>query len=194
MPANEDLTRLTAMRRPDRAVEDEGWIRALLHRTPVGVLATAHDGQPFVNSNLFVYEEDKAAIFIHTARQGRTRSVAERNPRGAFTVFEMGRLLPADVALEFSVEYSSVVVFGRLAVVEDAAQASHYLQILLDKYAPHLEAGRDYRPPVPAELRRTTVLRLAISDWSGKQKAVAADFPGAYWYGATGDAGKTDRQ
>ena len=29
------------------------------------------------------------------------------------TVFEMGRLLPADEALEFGVEYSSVVVSGR---------------------------------------------------------------------------------
>ncbi|NJK79079.1 MAG: pyridoxamine 5'-phosphate oxidase family protein, partial [Chloroflexaceae bacterium] len=47
-----------------------------------------------------------------------------------------GRLLPADVALEFSVEYSGVMVFGSATIVQDEAEASHALQLLLDKYFP----------------------------------------------------------
>jgi hypothetical protein len=52
--------------------------------------------------------------------------------------------------------------------------------MLLDKYAPHLEAGRDYRPTTDDELKRTAVYRVDIESWSGKQKEVEADFPGAY--------------
>jgi nitroimidazol reductase NimA-like FMN-containing flavoprotein (pyridoxamine 5'-phosphate oxidase superfamily) len=171
------------MRRSDRAVEDEEWIRTMLHSAAVGTLATAHDDQPFVNSNLFVYDEAAHAIYTHTASTGRTRSTIECNPKVCFTVFEMGRLLPASTALEFSVEYSGVVIFGNATVVEDEAEATRALQQLLDKYAPHLTAGSDYRPPVAEELKRTAVYKIAIDDWTGKRKSVSADFPGAFHYG-----------
>lgn len=182
---------LSAVRRSDRAVTDETWIRALLHRAPVGYLATLHGDQPFINSNLFVYDEAAHVIYLHTARKGRTQANISENgsnppterPKICFTVTEMGRLLPADVALEFSVEYKGVVVFGRSELITDPDQAGAALQKLLDKYAPHLKPGRDYRPVVAEELKRTAVFRITIEEWSGKKKEVADDFPGAFYYG-----------
>ena len=171
------------VRRSDRAVEDEAWIRALLHRAPTGTLATVFEGQPFINNNLFVYDEPAHAIYMHTARLGRTRSNLELDERVCFSVHEMGRLLPADTALEFSAEYAGVVVFGRGAVVQDEDQATGALQKLLDKYFPHLHPGQEYRPITPEELARTAVYRIQIVEWSGKKKQVGDDFPGAFLYG-----------
>lgn len=170
------------MRRSDRAVTDEAWIKALLQRAPIGVLATVHAGQPFLNPNLFCYDEAAHAIYFHTARMGRTRANVESTQRVCFSVYEMGRLLPADTALEFSVEYSSVIVFGAVARIGDAQQAGDALSALLRKYAPHLQPGQDYRSIVAAELVRTSVYRLAIEEWSGKSKVTPEDFPGAYPY------------
>ncbi|MCP5094907.1 MAG: pyridoxamine 5'-phosphate oxidase family protein [Chloroflexi bacterium] len=173
------------VRRSDRAVNDDEWIRAFLHRAPIGYLATVHDGQPFINSNLFVYDETDNVIYTHTARVGRTQANVDASDRICFTISEMGRLLPADVALEFSVEYCGVMVFGTAVIVQDAEEATHGLQLLLDKYAPHLKPGRDYRPIVAEELKRTAVYRINIEQWSGKKKEVEADFPGAFLYGNT---------
>lgn len=170
------------VRRKDRAVNDEAWIAALLHRAPVGTLATARDGQPHINSNLFVYDEAARAIYMHTARTGQTREDIEANGRVCFNVSEMGRLLPADTALEFSVEYAGVVVFGSASIIEGEAEAARALQMLLDKYAPHLRPGMHYRPATPEELARTSVYRIQIESWSGKKKEVAPDFPGAFTY------------
>jgi hypothetical protein len=152
------------MRRSDRAGADEEWIKALLRRAPIGVLATVH------------------AIYFHTARMGRTRANVESTEQVCFSVYEMGRLLPADTALEFSVEYASVVIFGRATRIDDAQQAATALYNLLHKYAPRLQPARDYRPIVPGKLVRSSVYRLAIEEWSGKQKAVPENFPGAYTY------------
>ena len=178
--------RLAQVRRRDRAVTDEVWIRAFLQRAPVGVLATVDGDQPFLHSNLFVYDEKAHALYFHTALKGRTRSTVDAGgtagARACFSVMEMGRLLPAAEALEFSVEYASIVVFGRVHVVVGREEALHALQALLDKYAPHLYPGQDYRPPIDAELKRTSVYRLDIDAWSGKKKEAAPDFPGAYWY------------
>jgi len=172
----------TVIRRHDRAVEDEDWIRAFLHRAPVGLLAMVQGGEPYVHANLFVYDEAAHTLYLHTAKTGRTRSSIEADARVCFTVVEMGRLLPADVALEFSMEYASVIVFGRARIIEDETSAIDALQKLMDKYAPHLRPGQDYRPPVESELKRTAVYAIDIEAWTAKKKEVAADFPGAYWY------------
>jgi nitroimidazol reductase NimA-like FMN-containing flavoprotein (pyridoxamine 5'-phosphate oxidase superfamily) len=157
------------VRRQDREVTDDAWIKALLHRAPVGYLATVNEGQPFINSNIFVYDEAQNVLYMHTARVGRTQGNVDAGSPICFTVTEMGRLLPADVALEFSVEYTGVVVFGTAVIVTDETEA-------------HLKLGQDYRPPVPEELKRTAVFRINIEQVSGKKKEVAADFPGAYFY------------
>ena len=170
----------SVLRRRDRGKE-EPWVRDFFRQAPHGFFATVgEDGQPFLNSNLFVYDEDKHCIYLHTHRTGRTRDNFNRREKVAFSAAAMGRLLPAPEALEFSVEYAGVVAFGTGAVVEDVVEAKAALQSLLDKYAPHLAAGEDYRPSTDEELARTAVYRIDIETWSGKQKEVEQDFPGAY--------------
>lgn len=174
-----DTDSKVAMRRRDRG-QDDAWIAAFLEASLFGHMATVADGWPFVNSNLFVYDRDAHAIYLHTFRAGRVRSNLEEDERVCFSVGEMGRLLPADEALEFSVEFASVVAFGRGRVIADPVEAENALQQLLDKYAPHLRPGRDYRAITADELKRTGVYRIDIDEWSGKQKFVEDDFPGAF--------------
>ncbi len=170
------------VKRQDRAMNDEVWIGKLLERAAMGVLATVNDGQPFINTNIFVFDPNAGVIYMHTAKKGQTRTNVDGDERVCFTVGEMGRLLPADTALEMSVEYSSVVVFGRACVIADPAEATRALKLLLEKYFPHLEYGQDYRAIVPQELARTAVYRIQIEQWSGKRKKVEGDFPGAFYY------------
>ncbi len=170
----------TRVRRRDRAKTD-AWVRRFLLEAPFGFLATVgEEGQPYLNSNLFVYDADRHCIYLHTHRTGRTRDNVDGGERVAFSAAAMGRLLPAPEALEFSVEYAGVVAFGRGRVVRDPLEAKAALQLLLDKYAPHLRAGRDYRPTTDDELARTAVYRVDIETWSGKQKEVEEGFPGAF--------------
>lgn len=170
-------------------MEDEAFLEERLAAAAFGVLAMAEGDQPIVNVNLFVHDPDRRAIYLHTARTGRTRETVEANPKVAFVVGDMGRLLPADEALEFSVEYASVVVFGKAHVVEDRDEARAGLQLLLDRYAPHLAPGRDYRGITDDELDRTAVFRIDIEAWSGKRKKAEAGFPGAFAFGQVPDGG-----
>ena len=171
------------MRRRDRA-KDEAFIEAALDRIPWGTLCvSAAAGPPHVNTNLFVHRSEPDRIYLHTARTGaladRVRGADEGGAAAAFTVAAMGRLLPADTALEFSVEYAGATAVGRVREVTDPAEAAEALQALLDRYAPHLRPGRDYREIVADELRRTAVFRLDVEGWSGKQKVVG-EHPGAF--------------
>ena len=165
--------------RKDRT-KDDGWIRAYLKRMPFGMLATEFKGQPFIKPTTFVYDEAEHVIYIHGALVGRMRTNIELNPRVSFSIAEMGRLLPADTAMEVGVEYASVVVFGEIEVISEADQAQHGLQLLLDRYFPNLKPGIDYRVIHPSELDQTAVYRIRIDSWSGKEEHKAPDFPGAF--------------
>ncbi len=174
---------------PDRAVTEDAWIIAFLRRAGMATIATAQGEQPFISTLLFAYDQRAHAIYFHTARHGRVWENINANARAGSRVClsaaEMGRLLPAATALNFSVEYQSVVVFGPARLVEDAVESEHGLQLLLEKYFPHLRPTRDYRPITPDELRLTATYRLDVEEWSGKRKSVAEDFPGAFTWGET---------
>jgi nitroimidazol reductase NimA-like FMN-containing flavoprotein (pyridoxamine 5'-phosphate oxidase superfamily) len=167
--------------RKDRA-KDDAWIGNYLKKVPFGMLATEYEGQPFIKPTLFVYDESEHAIYIHGALVGRMRTNLEVNPRVSFCIAEMGRLLPADTAMEVGVEYASAVVFGKVEVLTDANEARRGLQLLLDRYFPQLKPGVDYREILSQELDITSVYRIKIESWSGKEEVAKKDFPGAFTY------------
>jgi len=183
MPKDYTTQPFNQIRRKDRAVDDKAWIKDFLHRASDGAIATAFGGQPFITTRNYVYDEAGRAIYLHGAKTGRFAANVQANPQACFSLSRMGRLLPADTALEFSVEFSGVVVFGKIALVEDAEEAAYGLKLLLRKYFPHLRCGQDYSPVTPQELKRTAVYRIDIETWSGKRKQVEDDFPGAFFYG-----------
>jgi nitroimidazol reductase NimA-like FMN-containing flavoprotein (pyridoxamine 5'-phosphate oxidase superfamily) len=157
------------MRRTDRAITDDAEIAELLRQADICRIATSVDDQPFISANTFWYDGER--IFFHTATEGRTLSNVERNPRVCLEVDWVGRWLPAKTALEFSVEYTGVVVFGRARLLEHDAEKERALQGLLDKYFPDLKPGVDYRPITPKELEITAVFAVDIEAWSGKRKS-----------------------
>jgi nitroimidazol reductase NimA-like FMN-containing flavoprotein (pyridoxamine 5'-phosphate oxidase superfamily) len=176
--AEPDLSRIKT--HPDREVEDDERIIHLLETTGMGVLATAWENQPFTSTLLFAYDRSRHAVYLHTARRGRVWENVQAGTKACFTCAQMGRLLPADTALNFSVEYESVVVFGPIHLIEEPQEAEAGLQLILDKYAPHLRPEQDYRTITKTELTATAVYRLDVTEWSAKRKQAAEDFPGAY--------------
>jgi nitroimidazol reductase NimA-like FMN-containing flavoprotein (pyridoxamine 5'-phosphate oxidase superfamily) len=90
-------------------------------------------------------------------------------------------LTPA-TGMEFGVEYASVVVFGEAVTVIDEDEARMGLQLILDRYFPHMQAGQDYREITSDELDITAVYRIDIQALSGKEAHKPADFPGAFNY------------
>lgn len=174
---------LAHIRREDRAIQDEDWIRSFISRAPFGVIGTARKKQPFLVTRNFAYDDKAHAIYFHGAREGRTHDNALANDSVCFSVSEMGRLLPAKRAAEVGVEFAGVIAFGHVSLVDDPAEAKHGLQLLLDKYFAHLKADEDYEPTTDQDLEEVAVYRIDINEWSGKQGKAPDDHPGAFLYG-----------
>lgn len=166
-----NVTPANAQRRPANAMSD-AWTRGFLRRALIGHVATLWDDQPFINPTNFWYDPERHEIYFHSNSVGRVRANAERQPRVCFEASEFGRFLPSNVALEFSVQYESAVAFGTVRVLDDAGDKRRALEGLLQKYFPHLAAGREYRPMTDVELKRTSVYAIHIESWSGKRNWV----------------------
>jgi nitroimidazol reductase NimA-like FMN-containing flavoprotein (pyridoxamine 5'-phosphate oxidase superfamily) len=81
----------------------------------------------------------------------------------------MGRTLPSNVALEFSLQFRSAVIFGPARVLTDPEEQRAVMHRLIAKYFGHMQLGADYRPATDKELRRTSVYEIKIESWSGKE-------------------------
>ncbi len=159
----------TAFQRLPENKREDDWIRAFLHEARVGHIAYIWDDQPFLNPNTFWFDEENHRIIFHSNVVGRIRSSIEKNPKVCLEASELGKLLPSNVALEFSLQYRSVMVFGTARILSDPDESRRVLKRLIGKYFPGMTAGKEYREVTDKELRATSVYAIQIESWSGKE-------------------------
>ncbi|RJP50075.1 MAG: pyridoxamine 5'-phosphate oxidase family protein [Anaerolineaceae bacterium] len=159
----------TAFQRVPEYKREDDWIRNMLHRGQIAHIASRWDLQPFINPTIFFYDEAGHRIIFHSNIAGRVRANIERHPEVCVEVSEFGRLLPSNIALEFSLQYRSVLVFGKARVIEDENEKRDVLHKLIAKYFSEMQIDRDYRSATNKEIRRTSVYEIKIESWSGKE-------------------------
>jgi uncharacterized protein len=169
MPRNYENQSPTAFQRRPHLTRDDEWIRAFIKEAKVGHVATALNDQPFLTPTTFWYDEENHQIIFHSNVAGRIRSNIEANPKVSLEASELGKLLPSNVALEFSLQFRSVVIFGTARIISDPIEARKMLYDLISKYFPKMTAGSEYREITDKELRATSIYVIKIEAWSGKE-------------------------
>ncbi|MBI3168076.1 MAG: pyridoxamine 5'-phosphate oxidase family protein [Chloroflexi bacterium] len=159
----------TAYQRRPHLTKDDAWIREFLKTAKVGHVATSVNGQPFINTSTFWYDEARHQIVFHSNLAGRIRSNVEYSSKVSFEASVLGQMLPSNVALEFSLQYRSVVAFGAARVVTDPDEVRRLLYGLIGKYFPEMKVRQEYREITDKELRATSVYAIKIEEWSGKE-------------------------
>lgn len=170
----------TEIRAKASKMADETQIKALLHSSPFGHMASVHDDQPFLIPLLYVYDEGNKAIYFHGAAVGRARANIEINPNVCFNVTSFGRVLPAETIIKFDIEYQSVTVFGKAKRIDDPKERERALILIAEKFAPYLTYGEDYPPLTAEEITATAIFEITIEEWSGKHNEESPDFPNAF--------------
>lgn len=159
----------TAHQRLPEYARDDNWIRDFLRRAQIAHIASRWDHQPFITPSTFFYDEANHRLIFHSNLAGRIRENIERHPEVCVEVSEMGKVLPSNIALEFSLQFRSAVVFGKARLIEDEDEKRQVLHKLIAKYFGDMELGKDYRPATDKELKRTSVYEIKIESWSGKE-------------------------
>ena len=159
----------TALQRLPEYIREDEWIRAFLRAAKVGHIATARDGQPFLNPSTFWFDEANHQIVFHSNVAGRIRSNIENNSRVCFEACELGKMLPSNVALEFSLQFRSVILFGTVRILNEPEEMRRVMYGLIQKYFRAMRAGQQYREITDKELKITFGDAIKGEEWSGKE-------------------------
>ena len=151
---------------PERAVPDEA--EAILAAGLVAHVGFVVDGQPFVIPMGYHYENGN--IYIHGQRGGRLPRTLREGTEVCVTVTLLDGLVASRHALYHSMNYRSVVAFGRArSVVGDEEKTAIFDRMTL-RYFPGRTMGVDYNPPSAADLKITELLEIEIVDMNAKQR------------------------
>jgi hypothetical protein len=163
-PSPAPSPRATVRRLPARASYDLKTIRAILREGLICHVGFQLDGQPFVIPTLYTPVGDR--LYLHGSPASRMLRSLREGIEVCVTVTLVDGLVLARSAFHHSINYRSVVVFGRAREVLDPDEKHAALRALVD----HVVPGRspDARPPNPREFRGTTVLALPLDEASAK--------------------------
>lgn len=156
--------RSSIKRLPKRGAYDRETINAILDEAIICHVGFVVDGQPYVIPT--GYARVGEDLYIHGSAASRMLRELSKGVDVCVTVTLLDGLVLARSAFHHSMNYRSVVVLGKAALVTDADEKYAALKALTEHFVP----GRwpEVRWPNELELKATSVLKLPIAEASAK--------------------------
>lgn len=156
--------RTTLRRLPKRGVYDRELVYQILDEGFICHVSFAVDGQPFVIPTGYARVGEQ--LYIHGSQVSRMLRTLSSGIDVCVAVTLIDGLVLARSAFHHSVNYRSVVIFGRASIVEGREPKL----AALFAFSEHVIPGRwdDVREPTEQELQATTVLSLRLEEVSAK--------------------------
>lgn len=153
------------VRRQDRLLSEER-ARQLLREGEFGVLSmVAPEGEAYGIPINFVWDGE-GSIYLHCAPEGRKLCCIDHCADVSFCVVGQTHV----VSDKFTTGYESIVLKCRAFHRLPAEERMHALELFIAKYSPDDQVlGRKY---AEKSFFRTEIIRLDISEFSGKAKVV----------------------
>jgi nitroimidazol reductase NimA-like FMN-containing flavoprotein (pyridoxamine 5'-phosphate oxidase superfamily) len=156
--------RTTVKRLPDRGNYDRATVHQILDEALICHVGFVVNGQPFVIPTAYGRVGDR--IYIHGSPASRMLRNLKEGIDICVTVTLLDGLVLARSAFHHSMNYRSVVIFGKAEFVEDPKDKLEALKAFTE----HVVPGRwsEVRPIKPQEIAGTLVLSLPLNEASAK--------------------------
>lgn len=183
-PAFTPTARSRARRRPQRVRYDEAAVHAVLDAAVLAHVGYVIDGQPFVTPTAYWREGNR--LYWHGAAASRMLAATGAGAPVCFTVSLLDGFVIARSGFAHSVNYRSVMAFGRARLVADPEAKRAGMAAFVERLFPGRWAG--LRPISEAELKQIAVAEMTIEEASVKIREggvgeLAADAGWPAWAG-----------
>lgn len=150
------------MRRKKQQLSESSALE-ILRKSSSGVLALLGDEDyPYAVPMSYVYACGK--IYFHGANAGHRFDAVYKNKKASFCVIEQDVVVPE----RYLTHYRSVIVFGKIYIIEDKEEKRRAIEILADKY--HPTATKEFRDrAIEAESAGLCMFVLEIEHMTGKE-------------------------
>ena len=150
------------MRRKRQQLSKEECER-ILRNGSAGVLGLhGYDGYPYTVPISFVLDGDR--LIFHSAKSGHKIDAITQNSKASFCVIDQDLI----VSEKLTTYFRSVIVFGKIRIVEDEAEKREMIEKLAVRYAPDLAASL-IEKEIEKTWRALALVELKIEHMSGKE-------------------------
>ena len=147
-----------------RANYDIDAINNILDEAIFCTISYVMDGKPFSIPTAFVRYEDK--IYIHGSVGSHFIREIEKGISVCISITLMDAIVVARSAFHHSINYRSVIIFGKAEIVEDLSKKTEAFEWLTNKIVP---GSWEYLRPIKEnEVRKTTALAFSLNEASAK--------------------------
>lgn len=150
------------MRRKGQLLSTED-TEKVLKKSTSGVLALyGDDDYPYAVPLSYLYANNK--IYFHCAKSGHKLDAIKRNSKASFCVIEQDQV----VSEEYTTYFRSVIVFGKIHIIDDEQKKREAIEKLSIKYAPNNSADR-LKNAIDREWASLCMLEMDIDHITGKE-------------------------
>lgn len=136
---------------------------AVLQEGTSGVLAVSGaNDYPYAVPLSYVYDGQK--LYFHSAKNGHKIDAVRRNPKASFCVIDRDEVIPE----EYTSYFQSVIVFGRIRILEDETEKWAAIEKLALKYAPR-DSAANREKAIEREWAPLCLLEMTIEHMTGKE-------------------------
>jgi nitroimidazol reductase NimA-like FMN-containing flavoprotein (pyridoxamine 5'-phosphate oxidase superfamily) len=154
------------MRRKEREISNITEIESIISGADVCRVAFANGDTPYIVTMNFGYSGGKnPELFFHCATTGRKIDMMKENNYVCFEFDTGHEIYKGEKGCDWGMKFSSVVGYGRLYVVEEDTERRAGLGHIMNHYG-----GSGLYLYDDKVLARTMILRLDISEMTGKSK------------------------
>jgi nitroimidazol reductase NimA-like FMN-containing flavoprotein (pyridoxamine 5'-phosphate oxidase superfamily) len=153
------------MRRREKEITEAAEMREIVASARFVQVALSRDGEPYVVTMNHGWDGENEALYFHCALQGKKLDFIRANGRACATAVEDHGYKHG----ECDHAYRSVVMDGKIEIVEDLEEKKHGLQVLLDHQEKEPDPIRKRTLPDDAAYDRVGVLKITVEKMTGKQ-------------------------
>jgi nitroimidazol reductase NimA-like FMN-containing flavoprotein (pyridoxamine 5'-phosphate oxidase superfamily) len=159
------------VRRKDRQETDSSFLHLLLENSTSCTVAASTTDHPFIHATFFVYDKEHDEINFHFSKYGFGGEVIQNDTKVSISVYQSGKFYTAAKAVDFGCEYQSVIIYGKIRIVEDDTERMSAMKMFFDKFFKHIPKSA-YNDVALTEINPVYVVKVKIEKWFGKQHRV----------------------
>ena len=134
----------------------------ILARNTSGTLALlGDDDYPYAVPLSYVWAEGK--IYFHSAREGHKIDAACHHEKASFCVIDQDQIVPE----KYTTFFRSVIVFGKLRLIEEPSEMRRVATLLAMKYSSAFESG--ISKEIDSVIDHIAILELAVEHMTAKE-------------------------
>jgi nitroimidazol reductase NimA-like FMN-containing flavoprotein (pyridoxamine 5'-phosphate oxidase superfamily) len=161
------------VRRTDRQETDSAFLHALLDNSASCTVAVPTEEYPLVQATFFAFDKTTDEVIFHFSKYGFSGQEIQTGKHITISVHKYGKLYTAEKAVDFGGEYQSVIIYGKIRIVESETEKMQAMKFFFDRYFSQIPAS-DYKPFTVTEANPIYVVKVKIEKWIGKQHLLPA--------------------